>query len=132
MQSVRQEKFTAIIRFNEKGGENMKTVNPLLLPTALAAKMEEIQYAKVLNDGNLLVRCNSEEQSDKASKLKEKQGGQQQQQQEGGAQHGGGCKGVMTGAYECGDGGAEEEEERWKGKGSTKAENSSRGSENRK
>lgn len=124
MQSMRREKFTAITRFNEKGREHVKTVNPLLLPTALAAKMEEIQYAKVLNDGNLLVRCNSEEQSDQALKLKEKQGGQQQQQEEGGAQHGGGCKGVMTGAYECGDGGAEEEEERWKGKGSTKAENS--------
>lgn len=95
MQSVRQEKFTAIIRFNEKGGENMKTVNPLLLPTALAAKMEEIQYAKVLNDGNLLVRCKSEEQTDKA--LKEIGKNKVVNTRRVGAQNGGGCKGVIMG-----------------------------------
>lgn len=41
------------------------------LTTALVSKIWEILYAKVLNDGNLLVRCANEEQVENALNLKE-------------------------------------------------------------
>lgn len=96
-QRVRPEKFIAIIRFNEKGQENMKKINPFLLTTNLAGKIGEIQFAKVLNDGNLLVRCNSGEQIDKALKLKEIGNNKVVSTMKVGAQNEGGCKGVITG-----------------------------------
>ncbi len=49
------ENFIVIIRFNDK--ENMKIINPFVLTKHLASKIGEILYAKVLNDGNLLVNC---------------------------------------------------------------------------
>ena len=74
----------------------MKKINPFVLTTNLASKIGEIQYAKVLNDGNLLVRCNSEEQIDKALRLKDI-GNNNVVSRRVGAQNRGGCKGVITG-----------------------------------
>ena len=74
----------------------MKKINPFVL-TTLASRIGEIQYAKLLNDGNLLVRCVNEEQLEKAFKLKEI--GKLKVASTGrvGARNGGGCKEVITG-----------------------------------
>lgn len=42
-----------------------------MLTTALGSKIGDIQFAKVLTDGNLLVTCANKEQVEKALKLKE-------------------------------------------------------------
>ncbi len=49
----------------------MKKINPFTLTTAQANKVGEIIFAKVLNDGNLLIRCEYESQVEKALKMKE-------------------------------------------------------------
>ncbi len=49
----------------------MKIINPFVLTKHLASKIGEILYAKVLNDGNLLVNCANEDQFEKAIKVKE-------------------------------------------------------------
>lgn len=49
------EKYEVIIRFNEKSQDVMKKVNLFALTLALANKIGQI--ARILNDGNLLVRC---------------------------------------------------------------------------
>ena len=96
IQRERTEKCIVIIRFNEKGQVSMKKINPFVLTTALASRVGEIIYAKILNDGNLLVRCANEEQLEKALNLKEI--GKLKVASTGrvGAQNGGGCKGVIT------------------------------------
>ena len=71
IQRERTEKCIVMIRFSEKGQESMKKINPFVLTTALASKIREIIHAKILNDGNLLVRYANEEQLEKALKLKE-------------------------------------------------------------
>ncbi len=48
----------------------MKIINPFVLTKHLASKKGEILYAKVLNDGNLLVNCANEDQFEKAIKVK--------------------------------------------------------------
>ncbi len=59
------DKYTVIVRFNEKSQSDMKKINPFTLTTALANKVGEIIFAKVLNDGNLLIRCENESQVEK-------------------------------------------------------------------
>lgn len=60
-----------VVEHQGKGTKRMKKINPFILTTTLANKIGEILYAKVLNDGNLLVRCVDEEQLEKALSLKE-------------------------------------------------------------
>ncbi|XP_056270945.1 uncharacterized protein LOC130194087 [Pseudoliparis swirei] len=74
----------------------MKKISPFVLTTALANKIGEIMYAKVLSDGNLLVRCANEEQLEKALGLKEIVKMKVLSTGRVGAQKGGG-KGVITG-----------------------------------
>lgn len=66
-----KEEYVVIVRFNEKDQENMKKVNPFMLTTILSKKIGDIVYAKVLNDGNLMVRCADAKQLEKALKIKE-------------------------------------------------------------
>ncbi|XP_059813909.1 uncharacterized protein LOC132385715 [Hypanus sabinus] len=82
--------------FNEKAQGHMKEMNPFVLTTTLANKVGEIVFAKVLNDGNLLVRCANEEQLEKALKLKEIGKCKVEYTGRVGARNGG-CKGVITG-----------------------------------
>ncbi len=71
VQKEREEKYVVIIRFNEKNQGSIKKVNPLVLTTTLANKIGDIEYAKVLKDDNLLVRCADAVQLEKALKVKE-------------------------------------------------------------
>ncbi len=91
------ENFIVIIRFNDKDQENMKIINPFVLTKHLASKIGEILYAKVLNDGNLLVNCANEDQFEKAIKVKEIGKLKVINTRRVGARNGGGCKGVITG-----------------------------------
>lgn len=49
----------------------MKKVSPFVLTTTLANKIGEIEFAKILNDGNLLVRCADDGQMKKALNIKD-------------------------------------------------------------
>lgn len=71
VQKERNEEYIVIVRFNEKEQENMKRVNPFMLTTILAKKIGDIVYAKVLNDGNLMVKCADSKQLEIALKIKE-------------------------------------------------------------
>ncbi len=46
-------------------------MNSLKLTKIINREIGNIEFAKVLSDGNLLVGCNKEEQANKALKLKE-------------------------------------------------------------
>ncbi len=96
VQKEREEKFV-VIRFNEKNQGSMKKVNPLVLTTTLANKIGDIEYAKVLNDGNLLVRCADAVQMEKALKVKEIGKCNVENTGRVGARMGGGSTGVITG-----------------------------------
>lgn len=91
------ESFIVIIRFNDKDQENMKIINPFVLTKHLASKIGEILYAKVLNDGNLLVNCANKDQFEKAIKVKEIGKLKVINTRRVGERNGGGCKGVITG-----------------------------------
>lgn len=92
-----QDNLIVIIRFNDKDQENMKIINPFVLTKHLASKIGEIVYAKVLNDGNLLVKCANEDQFEKAFKVKEIGKLKVINTRRVGARNGGGCKGVISG-----------------------------------
>lgn len=65
------EKYEVVIRFNETNQEIIKKANPFGLTTSLANKIGQIEYAKILNDGNLLIRCADAGQMEKALKIKD-------------------------------------------------------------
>lgn len=65
------EKYEIVIRFNEKNQELMKKVSPFVLTTTLANKIGETEFAKILNDGNLLVKCADAGKMEKALKIKD-------------------------------------------------------------
>lgn len=91
------DNLIVIIRFNDKDQENMKMINPFALTKHLASKIGEILYAKVLNDGNLLVKCANEVQFEKAFKVKEIGKLKVINTRRVGARNVGGCKGVISG-----------------------------------
>lgn len=97
IQKEREEKYVVIIRFNEKNQGSMKKVSPLVLTTTLANKIGDIEYAKVLNDGNLLVRCADAVQMEKALKVKEIGKCKVDNTGRVGDRMGGGSTGVITG-----------------------------------
>ncbi|KAI2657271.1 Arginine--tRNA ligase [Labeo rohita] len=66
-----EEKYEVVIKFNVKNQENMKKVNPFVLTTSLVNKIGEIEFAKILNNGNLLVRCADVGQMERALKIKD-------------------------------------------------------------
>lgn len=96
-QKERNENYVVIIRFNEKNQESMKKVNPFMLTTTLAKKIGEIEYAKILNDGNLMVRCADAMQMEKALKVKEIGKCKVENTGRVGARREDGCIGVITG-----------------------------------
>ena len=61
-----EEKWNAVVRFEEPG---VKSLDPLKLTKIIKNQVGEVKYARVLNDGNLLVGCNSEEQIERALKM---------------------------------------------------------------
>lgn len=71
VQRGRPENYIVNIRLNEKPQESMNKFNQFLYTPTLASKLGKIVYAKVFNDGNLLVRCANEEQAEKTLRLKE-------------------------------------------------------------
>lgn len=91
------EKFIVVLRFNEKEQGNMKKINPFLLTKVLAEKIGDIMYAKILSDGNLMIRCKDEVQAGQAIQVKEI--GKLKVVSSGrvGARNGGGSKGVISG-----------------------------------
>ena len=93
------ESFIVILRFNDKAQEIMKKLNPLVLTYTLAKVIGDIQYAKVLGDGNLLVKCANGEQGEKALKVKELGKVKVVSSGRVGVRNGGGGKGVITGVH---------------------------------
>ena len=93
------ESFIVILRFNDKAQEIMKKLNPLVLTSTLAKVIGDIQYAKVLGDGNLLVKCANGEQVEKALKVKELGKVKVVSSGRVGVRNGGGGKGVITGVH---------------------------------
>jgi len=61
-----EEKWTVVVRFEEPG---VKGLDPLKLTKIIKNQVGEVKYARILNDGNLLIGCSSEEQIGKALKL---------------------------------------------------------------
>lgn len=75
----------------------MHKINPFMLTTTLAKKIGEIEYAKILNDGNLMVRCADAMQMEKALKVKEIGKCKVENTGRVGARREDGCIGVITG-----------------------------------
>lgn len=96
-QGKREDKFIVIIRFNEKSQGSMKRTNPFLLTTTLTNKVGEIKYARILNDGNLLISCVDEKQMERALKIKEINKCKVENSSRVGARKGGGFTGVIRG-----------------------------------
>lgn len=94
-------KLIAILRFNETAQGNMMKLNPILLTTVLANKIGDIKYAKVLNDGNLMVVCKDEAQLAKALKVKEIGKNEVINSGRVGANKNRGCRGIITNVPFC-------------------------------
>ena len=61
-----EEKWNVVVRFEEPG---VKGLDPLKLTEIIKNQVGDVKYARILNDGNLLIGCNSEEQIGRAVKL---------------------------------------------------------------
>lgn len=61
-----EEKWNVVVRFEEPG---VKSLDPLKLTKIIKNQVGEVKYARILNDGNLLIGCNSEEQVGRALKI---------------------------------------------------------------
>ncbi|TDH16307.1 hypothetical protein EPR50_G00018610 [Perca flavescens] len=61
-----EEKWNVVVRFEEPG---VKSLDPFKLTKIIKNQVGEVKYARILNDGNLLIGCNSEEQIGRALKL---------------------------------------------------------------
>lgn len=64
-----RDSIKCIVRFGEQLG--VSKINPLKLTKIINRDIGNVEFAKVLSDGNLLVGCNNEEQANKALKVKE-------------------------------------------------------------
>lgn len=64
-------KKVVIVRFGEEEQKRMRAANPLKLSKELSLKLGEVDFAKVLPDGNLLISCKNELQAEKARGMKE-------------------------------------------------------------
>lgn len=62
----RDDNFRVVVRFE---GDGVKNVDPIKLTNIIKKQVGEVRYAGVLNDGNLLIVCTSEEQAERAGKL---------------------------------------------------------------
>lgn len=60
--------FRIILRFKEETG--VSGINPMMLTHELKKQVGEIAFAKVLQDGALMIVCKNEEQKNKAMKVK--------------------------------------------------------------
>lgn len=69
VQEVNVNEFKIILRFDEEKG--ILPMSPVKLTTILKNQVGDIIMAKVLRDGNLLIMCKSEEQRQRAGKMKE-------------------------------------------------------------
>lgn len=68
-QEVNVNEFKIILRFEEEKG--ILPMSPVKLTSILKNQVGDIIMAKVLRDGNLLIACKSEEQRQRAGKMKE-------------------------------------------------------------
>lgn len=59
--------LNVVVRFEGEGG--VKKIEPLKLTKIIRAQVGEVKYARVLEDGNMLIGCNSEAQVEKAMKM---------------------------------------------------------------
>lgn len=64
-----RDSIKCIVRFGDQFG--VSTINPIKLTKIINRDIGNIDFAKVLSDGNLLIGCNKEDQANKALKLKE-------------------------------------------------------------
>lgn len=62
------DELKVILKFKEDGG--IQKVSPIVLTKELRRVVGEIKIAKVLNNGDLMIVCNSEEQRKKMLKIK--------------------------------------------------------------
>lgn len=62
------ERYNVVVRFVEEGG--VMKINPVKLSKMLQELIGNILFAKVLNDGNLLIGCADENQLNKVKKIK--------------------------------------------------------------
>lgn len=65
--SESESQFNVVVRFSGEGGA--KHLDPLKLTKIIKNQVGDVRFARVLNDGNLLIGCSSEEQCGKAQKL---------------------------------------------------------------
>lgn len=63
------KEFKVIVRVNEE--KALQTISPVRLSMILKNQVGNINNAKVLRDGNLMISCNTEEQKDRACRMKE-------------------------------------------------------------
>lgn len=68
VRSVNLDELKVILKFKEDGG--IQKVSPIVLTKELRRVVGEIKIAKVLNNGDLMIVCNSEEQRKKMLKIK--------------------------------------------------------------
>lgn len=66
-QQLATEEFKIIIKF--KAGQDISSVSPVLLTSGLRNVLGDIEMAKVLRDGSLLVKCKNADQKSKVLKL---------------------------------------------------------------
>lgn len=64
---VNEGQMNVIVRFEGEGG--VRYLDPLKLAKIIKNQVGELSFARVLNDGNLLIGCKSEEQCRKAQNL---------------------------------------------------------------
>lgn len=64
---VINEEFKVILKF-KKNAENMH-LSPTAISRDLKKKLGEVEFAKILRDGNLLIKCKSEEEKNKAMQI---------------------------------------------------------------
>lgn len=64
--AVSEEKWNVVVRFVEPG---VRSLDPLKLTKIIKKQVGKVKYARILNDGNLLIGCSSEEQIGKALKM---------------------------------------------------------------
>lgn len=65
----RRDNIKCVVRFGDRLG--VSKINPLKLTKIINKDIGNVEFAKVLSDGNLLVGCNNEEQANKTLKIKE-------------------------------------------------------------
>ena len=85
-----------VVRFDEDGQRRIKSLGAMKLTKVLQEKMGSLEFVKVLNDGNLLVGCGSQERVKVVLGVKSVGGAKVVSSGVVGEKRGGNCKGIAT------------------------------------